>query len=113
MTMLRSFCEETGVGMILISHLRRSQGDKGPEDGAKISLQMLRGSHSIVQLCDVCIAVQRDISGGDNSAELVVLKNRFTGRTGPAGTLTFCQDTGRLTESLTPALASNDVYSDF
>ena len=26
--MLRSFCEETGVGMILISHLRRSQGDK-------------------------------------------------------------------------------------
>ena len=39
MTMLRSFCEETGVGMILISHLRRSQGDKGPEDGAKISLQ--------------------------------------------------------------------------
>ena len=113
MTMLRSFCEETGVGMILISHLRRSQGDKGPEDGAKISLQMLRGSHSIVQLCDVCIAVQRDISGGDNSAELVVLKNRFTGRTGPAGTLTFDQETGRLTESLTAASSSSDDYSDF
>ena len=113
MTMLRSFCEETGVGMILISHLRRSQGDKGPEDGAKISLQMLRGSHSIVQLCDVCIAVQRDISGGDNSAELVVLKNRFTGRTGPAGTLTFDQETGRLTESLTAASSSSDDYTDF
>lgn len=113
MTMLRSFCEETGVGMILISHLRRSQGDKGPEDGAKISLQMLRGSHSIVQLCDVCVGLQRDISGGDNSAELVVLKNRFTGRTGPAGTLTFDQETGRLTESLTAASSSSDDYTDF
>ena len=113
MTMLRSFCEETGVGMILISHLRRSQGDKGPEDGAKISLQMLRGSHSIVQLCDVCIAVQRNISGGDNSAELVVLKNRFTGRTGPAGTLNFCQETGRLTETLSPQTVTNDDYSEF
>ena len=113
MTMLRSFCEESGVGMILISHLRRSQGDKGPEDGAKISLQMLRGSHSIVQLCDVCICLQRNISGGDNSAELVVLKNRFSGSCGPAGTLTYSQGTGRLTESLTPTIASSDVYSDF
>ena len=81
MTMLRSFCEETQVGMILVSHLRRSQSDKGPEDGAKISLQMLRGSHAIVQLSDIVCCLQRDISKGESTSELVVLKNRFTGVT--------------------------------
>jgi len=35
MTKLRSFVEETGVGMILISHLKRPQGDKGHEDGRR------------------------------------------------------------------------------
>lgn len=98
MTMLRSFTEETGVGMILISHLRRSQGDKGPEDGSKITLQMLRGSHSVAQLADQVVCIQRDISSGENTAEIVVLKNRFTGATGSAGILSYCKDTGRLTE---------------
>jgi twinkle protein len=100
MTKLRSFCEETNVGMILISHLRRAQGDKGPEDGTQISLQMLRGSHSIVQLSDFVIALQRNISAGDNCADLVVLKNRHTGRTGSAGQLMYHQETGRLQEAL-------------
>lgn len=100
MTKLRSFCEECNVGMILISHLRRAQGDKGPEDGTQISLQMLRGSHSIVQLSDFCIALQRNISAGDNRADLVVLKNRHTGRTGPCGQLMYHQETGRLQEAL-------------
>ena len=37
MTKLWSFVEETGIGLILISHLRRNQGDKGHEDGASVS----------------------------------------------------------------------------
>ena len=45
MTKLRSFVEETGIGMILISHLRRVQGDKGHEDGAAVSLGQL-GAHT-------------------------------------------------------------------
>ena len=115
MTKLRSFCEETNVGMILVSHLRRAQGDKGPEDGTQISLQMLRGSHSIVQLSDFVISLQRNISAGDNRADLVVLKNRHTGRTGPAGQLNYSQETGRLQETLK---FSNDSttptdYTDF
>jgi twinkle protein len=44
MTKLRSFVEETGIGMLLISHLKRPQGDKGHEDGQQVSLGQLRGS---------------------------------------------------------------------
>ena len=100
MTKLRSFVEETGIGMILISHLRRAQGDKGHEDGASVSLGQLRGSHSIAQLSDLVVALQRDISSGDNRSELVVLKNRFNGQTGPAGKLSYGIETGRLTQAL-------------
>ena len=76
---------------------------------------MLRGSHSIVQLSDFVIALQRNISAGDSCADLVVLKNRHTGKTGPAGQLVYNQETGRLQESLD---FSNDPtkpndYADF
>jgi twinkle protein len=115
MTKLRSFVEETGIGMILISHLRRSHGDKGPEDGTAISLQMLRGSHSIVQLSDLVICLQRNITAGDNLAELVVLKNRFNGQTGNAGLLSYDKETGRLLEVTTPANTTSApvTYDDF
>ena len=118
MTQLRSFVEETGIGMILISHLRRNQSDKGHEDGARVSLGQLRGSHSIAQLSDLVISLVRDISNGDNSAELVVLKNRFNGHTGPAGHLTYSSETGRLTTGLdftqTPTISTKpNEYVDF
>lgn len=100
MTKLRSFVEETGIGMILISHLRRVQGDQGHEDGAKVSLGQLRGSHSIAQLSDLVIALQRNIAAGDCRSELVVLKNRFNGQTGPAGQLAYHPETGRLQPAL-------------
>ena len=115
MTKLRSFVEETGIGMVLISHLRRNQGDQGHEDGAKVSLGQLRGSHSIVQLSDLVIALQRNISAGDCRSELVVLKNRFNGQTGPAGQLAYSTDTGRLQTALDFATDSTSPtdYADF
>ena len=114
MTKLRSFCEETGIGMILISHLRRNHGDQGHEDGAKVSLGQLRGSHSISQLSDLVIALQRNISAGDNRSDLVVLKNRFNGCTGPAGQLAYSSDTGRLQPALFNAIDSTTPsYDDF
>ena len=114
MTKLRSFVEETGIGMILISHLRRNQGDKGHEDGARVSLGQLRGSHSIAQLSDLVISLVRDISSGENSAELVVLKNRFNGHCGPAGQLSYDSDTGRLQTDLFEAVDSTkQTYDDF
>ena len=115
MTKLRSFVEECGIGMLLISHLRRPQGDKGFEDGATVTLNSLRGSQAIAQLSDLVIALQRDIQSGDNGSKLVVLKNRFNGRTGPACDLAYGQDTGRLLSASSNPFAStkpND-YADF
>jgi twinkle protein len=113
MTKLRSFVEETGIGMVLISHLRRSHSDKGPEDGSAISLQMLRGSHSIVQLSDQVIAIQRSITEGECLAEVVVLKNRFTGQTGSAGFLSYDKETGRLIEGESASTTAPITYDDF
>jgi twinkle protein len=110
MTKLRSFVEETGVGMLLISHLKRPQGDKGHEDGQQVSLGQLRGSHSIVQLSDMVVALERNLSAGDNMANIRVLKNRFNGQTGPAGTICFNPTTGRMQEDITATF--NDTYSD-
>lgn len=101
MTELRSICEQTGVGMILISHLRAPQGgEKSHEEGGRPKLNQLRGSKSISQISDAVIAIARDQQGDDpNKAELVVLKNRHIGLLGSAGTLTYNPDTGRLEEN--------------
>jgi len=111
MTKLRSFVEESGCGMLLISHLRRNQGDKGHEDGAEVSLGQLRGSHSIAQLSDIVIGLKRNISAGDNSTSIKVLKNRHNGNCGPAGELTYSKDTGRLTSAIHFEPTTN--YDDF
>jgi twinkle protein len=115
MTKLRSFVEETKIGLLLVSHLRRSHNDKGHEDGAAVSMGQLRGSHSIAQLSDIVIALQRSITAGDNISELVVLKNRFNGLAGPAGLLSFDKDTGRLVEAAaSPTNQSAPItYDDF
>jgi hypothetical protein len=99
---------ESFVDMLLISHLRRPQGDKGHEDGGKVSLGQLRGSHAIVQLSDIVIALERNLSAGDDESNLVVLKNRFNGRTGPAGVLCYNTETGRQTEILAATFNSLD-----
>ena len=52
MTKLRSIVEETGAGLILVSHLRRIDGNKGHENGIEVNLSHLRGSQSIAQLSD-------------------------------------------------------------
>lgn len=98
MTMLRTLVEETGVGMFLVSHLRRPEG-KGHEQGAMTSLSQLRGSHSIAQLSDMVIGLERDQQGKHpNITTLRVLKNRFSGETGTAGYLSYDRETGRLFE---------------
>lgn len=102
MTMLRTFAQETGVGLIIVSHLRRPTGDRGHEEGAKVSLGQLRGSHAIVQLSDIVIGLERNqrAEGADkDKTNVVVLKNRFTGETGDACVLQYSKDTGRLFES--------------
>jgi len=77
--------------MFLVSHLRRSQGDKGHEEGATTSLGQLRGSHSIAQISDAVIGLERNQQSGDEFAPttLRVLKSRYTGETGIAGELIY------------------------
>ena len=101
MTRLRTLVQETGVAMIVVSHLRRPDG-KGHEEGAATSLSQLRGSASIGQLSDMVIGLERDAQNDDpdirNTTRVRVLKNRFAGLTGPCCDLRYDADTGRLKE---------------
>jgi twinkle protein len=103
MNRLRSLVEETGVGMILVSHLRRAQGDKGHEKGIEVSLSHLKGSQGIAQLSDCVIALERNQQALDpeqaNTTKVRVLKSRYTGDTGLACSLKYDINTGRLHES--------------
>lgn len=99
MTSLRSLVEETQAAMFVVSHLRRPDGDRGHEEGATTSLAQLRGSHSIAQLADAVIGLERNQQGDNpNELNIRVLKNRYTGDTGMAGMLRYCKATGRLHE---------------
>lgn len=102
MTKLRQLTEETDAGLLLVSHLRRLDGNSGHEDGAKVSLSHFRGSQAIVQLSDVVIGAERNLQAKDeldrNTVTLRVLKNRYAGLTGEACTLYYNSDTGRLQE---------------
>ena len=102
MNRLRSLVEETGVGMILVSHLRRASGDKGHEQGIEVSLSHLKGSQGIAQLSDCVIALERNQQASNedeaNTTKVRVLKSRYTGDTGLACSLRYNNDTGRLFE---------------
>ena len=101
MTRLRTLVQETGVAMMVVSHLRRPDG-KGHEEGAATSLSQLRGSAAIGQLSDMVIGLERDAQNDDpdvrNTTKIRVLKNRFAGITGPCCNLKYNVDTGRLDE---------------
>ncbi len=100
MTNLRSLVEETNIGLILVSHLKRPEG-KGHEEGANTSLAQLRGSASIAQLSDIVLGLERDQQNIENADVTCVrvLKNRFSGETGIACRLHYDRITGMLTES--------------
>ncbi len=115
MTMLRSVVEETNVGMLLISHLRRASGDKGHEDGAQITLSQLRGSGAIAQLSDGVVGLERDAQSeeaGDRIG-IRVLKNRFGGMLGRADTLNYDHKTGRIEHIVEEFDEVDDEDSDF
>ena len=99
---LRSMVEETGAGIILVSHLRRIEGNKGHENGISVSLSHLRGSNSIAQLSDSVIALERNQQSDDDlesrTTKLRILKSRYTGDVGMACSLIYDKETGRLSE---------------
>ena len=111
MTRLRSLVEETGAGIILVSHLRRVDGNKGHENGIEVSLSHLRGSNSIGQLSDCVIALERNQQSDDpeeaRTTRLRVLKSRYTGDVGLAARVIYDGETGRLSE-----LTNDDIEFD-
>ena len=97
-TQFRTLVQELDIGMIMVSHLTRPSG-RGHEDGAAVSLSQLRSSHSLAQLADSAIGLQKDAENPDSDMRQIrVLKNRYSGKIGDAGTLLFNRDTGRLLE---------------
>ena len=113
MTNLRKLVQETGIGLFLVSHLRRPDG-KAHEDGGQISLSQLRGSASIAQLSDMVIGLERDQQHSDhrvsNTTAVRVLKNRFAGLTGLACYLYYDGETGRMIETACPVADENQEF---
>jgi twinkle protein len=105
MTNIRTLVAELGVGLFLVSHLKRTQG-RAHEDGGQISLSELRGSQSIAQLSDMVIGLERDQQADNeeqrNTTTVRVLKNRYAGLTGACCWLKYNHQTGRMIEVAKP-----------
>ena len=101
MTKLRMLVQETGIALVVVSHLKRPES-RGHEEGAATSLAQLRGSGSIAQLSDMVIGLERNGQAEDvnerNTTRVRVLKNRFSGQTGPGCSLLYSLSTGRMVE---------------
>jgi twinkle protein len=87
----------------LISHLRKTDNKgKSFEEGKLPSMDDIRGSGSIKQISHDIIAFARDVAAEDdnerNTIKTKVLKCRYTGLTGPSGSLYYKYDTGRLSK---------------
>jgi twinkle protein len=102
MTRLRTLVQETGITLICVSHLKRPNTDKGHEDGGAVSLSQLRGSGAIAQLSDAVITLERNSMSIDptvrHTTKVAVAKNRYNGLTGPACSLMYDMQTGRMIE---------------
>lgn len=100
MTKLRQFCEQTGVGVLAVSHLKRNAVKGSFNEGAEVSLNDLRGSAGLEQISDIVIGLERDQQAEDeqkaNRIQFRVLKNRPFGTTGVAGYSMYDRNTGRL-----------------
>ena len=116
MTKLRSLVERTGISLFLVSHLRRSNNDRhAHEEGGRVSLSQLRGSHSIAQLSDQVIGLERD-QQAETERDLTtvrVLKNRYSGETGYACKIKYDLSTSRFTEHETTESSVFNPSTDF
>ena len=101
MTRLRSLVERTGIALFLVSHLRRSNNDSNAhEEGGRVSLSSLRGSHSIAQISDQVVALEVDqqATTARKLTTVRILKNRYSGEVGPCAELSYDLNTCRFNE---------------
>lgn len=115
MTKLKAFAKTNNVTVIVICHLKNPEKGKPHEEGRAVTATDLRGSGSLRQLSDTIIALERNQQGDNpNLVQLRILKCRFTGKTGLAGTMLYNDATGWLEETLDSYEESlEDSYSRF
>ena len=101
MNVLSRLVKRRNVWIGLVSHIRKmGEAGKSFEDGIIPTLDDIRGSGSIKQICYDVLGFARNLNAESNEArntvKLAVLKSRYTGLTGPAGKATYDYHTGRL-----------------
>lgn len=98
---LKVLAVELGFAMFILSHLSRTDG-KSHEEGGRPTLADLRGSHSLAQVPDFVVALQRNPQSEDrveaNTTHCWLLKNRPFGRVGHMCDLYWSEDESRLVE---------------
>ena len=104
--------KQHNVWIGLVSHLRKmSTTGQSFEEGRLPTVDDIRGSGSIKQISHDILAFARNITADNeserNTIKLSVLKSRYTGKTGPAGTCTYDYDTGRLQDGLYDDMLGN------
>jgi twinkle protein len=99
-TRLEMMVKELDFALIVVSHVN--------DDG------LTRGSRNISKIADIRIDLSRDVESPDpvvrRTTHLMISKNRFCGRTGPAGELLFDPVTYTLSEFLEP---DNDNWNPY
>lgn len=88
-TQLKMMAESLNFTIIVVSHVN----DEG----------LTRGSRNISKVADLRVDLRRDLTSDSelirNTTYLTVSKNRFSGKTGPAGALRFDPETFKLVEA--------------
>jgi twinkle protein len=101
-TRLEMMVKELNFGLLVVSHVN--------DDG------LTRGSRNISKIADIRIDLFREITSPDpiirRITRMVVSKNRFCGRTGPAGELLFDPGTYTLEEDLSYGQAQRQAAND-
>ena len=115
MTRLRSLVERTNISLFLVSHVRRTHSDQSHEEGARVNIGQLRGSHSIGQLSDGIIALERNQQADRGKTDTVVrvLKNRYAGELGVACNLKYDLNTCKFYETSTANEPEFNPAADF
>jgi len=102
MSDLLKLTKKHNIWLGVISHLRKVQGGGATfEQGKLPTMDDIKGSGSIKQISFDIIGFARDMANEDdatrNTINFVVLKSRFTGKTGPAKQARYDHNTTRLT----------------
>lgn len=103
MSDLLKIVKKHNIWLGLVSHLRKSMSGKSFEEGNLSSIDDIKGSGSIKQISFDIITFARDLVAQDDvtnrTIKLRVLKSRFTGLTGDAGSALYDRTTERLTNT--------------